>query len=72
MSKSKEERKSSGGTVCSAESQRSINYRMELWKKTEELGKRQTVKGFVNHITKHGSALSSQGTDGRGWSPQDK
>lgn len=35
----------------------------------EDLGKRQTVKGFVNHIKEHGSVLRSQGTDDRDWSP---
>ena len=35
-----------------------------------ERGKRQSVKGFVNHVKKHRTVLSSQGTDGRDRSPQ--
>lgn len=65
MNKSKEERNSSGGMVSSAAGEDNLQDGA-VENETEELGKRQTVKGFVNHITKHGSILSSQRTDGRG------
>lgn len=64
MSKSKEERNSSEGTGSRAATEDKLQGGA-VGKAVGEWGKRQSVKGSVTHIKKHGRVLSSQGSDGR-------